>query len=326
VSEPKSEAQIKSTAVTHSIKGPILLSVLLHVGVVGVLFASTLIKFEYEQPSVTVDLSNSEFDEVAPTAAEHPPDTEEIVEAVTVDSAQVQQQVERIQRERREREAAEQRRVQELERRAAAARQQREAEQRQQQELAAQRQRERQEAEAEKQRLAAERAEAEAAAQAAAERREREEAAAREAEAERERLAEQRRQEEAERQRQAEQERQRAERAAQLQRELEQEMAKRQQARRQQMLSEIEKYTALIQQTIQRNWNIDDSMRGKSCELTINLASSGFVTSVDTGSGDANVCRSARNAVLKANTLPVSEDPEVYAEMRTIKLTVRPEL
>ena len=107
---------------------------------------------------------------------------------------------------------------------------------------------------------------------------------------------------------------------------MEEERARRQAARRQQVLSEVEKYQALIQQTIQRNWNVDDSMRGKSCELTIRVAPSGFVKSVDTGSGDANVCRSAQNAVLKATTLPVSEDPEIYEQMSTIKLTVKPQL
>ena len=117
-----------------------------------------------------------------------------------------------------------------------------------------------------------------------------------------------------------------AEREAQLKKEMEEERARRQAARRQQVLSEVEKYQALIRQTIQRNWTVDDSMQGKSCELTISVAPSGFVKSVDTGNGDASVCRSARNAVLKANTLPVSEDPEIYQQMSTIKLTVKPQL
>ena len=67
-------------------------------------------------------------------------------------------------------------------------------------------------------------------------------------------------------------------------------------------------------------------MSGKSCELTISVATSGFVKSVTTGAGDAAVCRSAENAVLKATTLPVSQDPEVYEQMSTIKLTVKPQL
>ena len=117
-----------------------------------------------------------------------------------------------------------------------------------------------------------------------------------------------------------------AEREAQLQKEMEEERQRRSAARRRQVLSELEKYQALIQQTIQRNWNVDDSMSGKSCELTISLAPSGFVKSVTTGAGDPAVCRSAENAVLKATTLPVSEDPEVYQQMSTIKLTVKPQL
>ena len=137
---------------------------------------------------------------------------------------------------------------------------------------------------------------------------------------------EERRKREEERRKREQAEREAAEREAQLQKEMEEERARRQAARRQQVMSEVEKYQVLIQQTIQRNWNVDDSMRGKSCELTIRVAPSGFVKSVDTGRGDANVCRSAQNAVLKATTLPVSEDPEIYEQMSTIKLTVKPQL
>lgn len=104
------------------------------------------------------------------------------------------------------------------------------------------------------------------------------------------------------------------------------EMASRRQARRQQMMTEVGRFQALIAQAIQRNFLIDEAtMKGKSCKLTISLAPSGFVTNVVIGKGDRAVCDAAKNAVYKAGTLPVSKDPEVFKEMRTISLTVAPD-
>jgi colicin import membrane protein len=65
-------------------------------------------------------------------------------------------------------------------------------------------------------------------------------------------------------------------------------------------------------------------MRGKECELEIRVAASGFVISVDSGRGDALVCQTARAAVLKAGTLPVSPDPDVFKQMSTIKIRMAP--
>ena len=119
------------------------------------------------------------------------------------------------------------------------------------------------------------------------------------------------------------------ERAAQqklLEQQMAEDMASRQQARRQQMMTEIGRFTALITQTIKRNLITDrSSMEGKSCKLTISLAPSGFVTNVVTGQGDRRVCEAAKTAVYKAGTLPVSKDPEIFREMRTISLTVAPD-
>jgi len=97
------------------------------------------------------------------------------------------------------------------------------------------------------------------------------------------------------------------------------------QARQRKILSEIEKYTLLISAAIQRHWNTDESMQGKQCVLNIKLAPSGTVFSVKPISGDKFVCKSAQDAVYKANTLPISKDPEVYAKLKEINLTVQPE-
>ncbi|WP_416308027.1 cell envelope integrity protein TolA [Neptunicella sp. SCSIO 80796] len=134
-----------------------------------------------------------------------------------------------------------------------------------------------------------------------------------------------------------EQERKEAERKKQLAKEqaeqqrmmeeqLQAEMASRQRARSSQVLSEVQKYKALIYNTIQRNLIVDDSMNGKKCRLNIRLASNGFVTNVSVLGGDGIVCDAARRAVLKSETLPVSSDPDIYQQLRDINLTVEPEL
>ncbi|RUO78326.1 cell envelope integrity protein TolA [Pseudidiomarina taiwanensis] len=305
---------------SREITVPLGLSLALHVVLVTVLLAglnfSSLTK---PKQVLQVSLNNPEapLDEM--------PQDSEVVEAVTFDQAQVDAQIAAIQQAEAERKAAEERRIRELERRAEEAKRQREAEQRKQRELAAQQEAERKRlaqeqaaAKAERERIEREKREAEAAAKAAEEKRKREEEAARKAAEERERL-------ERERQQREREAREKAERERQLQERLAQEAAARRTARMQQIQSELDRYTVLIQQTIQRNFNRDESMRGKQCELTISLSPSGFVKSVTTGSGDTAVCNAAQTAVLRAGTLPVSEDREVYEQMSVIKLTFAPE-
>ena len=104
-----------------------------------------------------------------------------------------------------------------------------------------------------------------------------------------------------------------------------QEAQGRDKQRRAQVLSEVDKYKALIMNKIQRSWIVDDSMRNKQCVLAINLATSGFVIKVSQGEGDRFVCRSARTAILKLQTLPVSDDPDVFAKLKNINLILKPE-
>ncbi|MFT5313749.1 MAG: colicin import membrane protein, partial [Paraglaciecola sp.] len=114
--------------------------------------------------------------------------------------------------------------------------------------------------------------------------------------------------------------------AEQLQTEQAARQQQQQQQRSKQVLSEVQKYQALITQVIQRNWITDDSMKGKFCRLNIRLASNGLVIQVKELAGDTIVCRSAKAAVLKSDTLPVSKEADVYQELKDINLTVRPEL
>ncbi|NCT46427.1 MAG: cell envelope integrity protein TolA, partial [Paraglaciecola sp.] len=117
-----------------------------------------------------------------------------------------------------------------------------------------------------------------------------------------------------------------AEQEKALQEQLAAEQAARQQRRNKQVLTEVQKYEALIRQTIQRNLIVDDAMKGKSCRLNIRLASNGLVTQVNELSGDPILCRAAKSAVYKSDTLPVSPEADVYEKLKDINLTVEPGL
>ena len=107
-----------------------------------------------------------------------------------------------------------------------------------------------------------------------------------------------------------------------MQEQLAQEQAAQQQRRHAQVLTEVERYTALIQQTIKRNLYNDDSFKGKVCRLNIKLATTGFVTSIRILGGHDALCRAAESAVRRAEELPVSDAADVYEQLKDINLKV----
>lgn len=130
-----------------------------------------------------------------------------------------------------------------------------------------------------------------------------------------------------EKERKEREENERLEQERVMREQLEAERAAVQASRRsKEILSEKQKYIGLIISTVQQKWIIDDTMRGKECRLNIQLASNGLVLRVNILGGDPVVCRTSRAAVLKAETLPVSSDPEVFKEFRNFNLTMSPEV
>lgn len=91
---------------------------------------------------------------------------------------------------------------------------------------------------------------------------------------------------------------------------------------------EVNKYKALILQTISEHWIIP-SQANKSlyCELMIRLAPGGMVMDVQIirTSGDPSLDSSARAAVLKASPLPVPPDSAAFEPFRQFVLKVKPE-
>ncbi|WP_246128959.1 cell envelope integrity protein TolA [Colwellia demingiae] len=259
----------------------------------------------------------------------------EPIKAVVVDKAKFEQAVNKIKRQKNQERDAEKKRLKAIEKRAADAKKRRVKEQARIKKLEKQRKQKEQEkikadkaaksskakaAKAEKVRKQKEQEKqvAEKAAAAARSKRLKEEADAKKAENLRlEKIAERKRQEIAAKEQ--------AIQDAMLAEQMADEMATRNKARHQQVMTEVQRYSALIQQSINQRMITDRStMADKSCRLTLTLAPSGFVIDVKVGQGDKVVCDAANIAIGKAGTLPVSKDPEVFKEMREIAVTVEP--
>lgn len=91
--------------------------------------------------------------------------------------------------------------------------------------------------------------------------------------------------------------------------------------------SEIDHYKQIIIQAISRKWVVTQDHPDLVCKLIVHLGPGGIVMDVDIvqESGDSNLDRSARAAILKASPLPVPENPEVFDKFRTLRLTFRPQ-
>jgi colicin import membrane protein len=259
----------------------------------------------------------------------------EPIKAVVVDKAKFEQAVNKIKRQKSNERDAEKKRLKAVEKRASDAKKRRVQEQARIKKLEKQRKQKEQEkikadkaaksskakaAKAEKVRKQKEQEKqvAEKAAAAARSKRLKEEADAKKAEDLRlKKIAERKRQEIAAKEQ--------AIQDAMLAEQMADEMATRNKARNQQVMTEVQRYSALITQRINQYMITDRStMADKSCRLTITLAPSGFVIDVKVGQGNKVVCDAANIAIGKAGTLPVSKDPDVFKEMREIAVTVEP--
>lgn len=115
--------------------------------------------------------------------------------------------------------------------------------------------------------------------------------------------------------------------AKSLQQDMLQEQKKMAGARTQKVHGEVDKYKALILQTISQNWLIPPSVnKNLSAELMIRVAPGGIVLDVQIikSSGDEGLDNSARSAVFKASPLPVPKDSDAFEPFRQFVLKVRP--
>lgn len=110
-----------------------------------------------------------------------------------------------------------------------------------------------------------------------------------------------------------------------LQEQLAKEQAARNKIRQQQVVSEVDKFRALIMARIQQNLLIDEKMKNQQCRINIRLGFNGLVTQVKSLGGDKLVCEAALRAVRMADTLPVSKDKDVFEQLKNINITIAPE-
>lgn len=140
------------------------------------------------------------------------------------------------------------------------------------------------------------------------------------AEAEKKRKAKEKAEAEKKRKKKLEDERKRkeAEEQAAMEREMDLQMAAETEelnaAHRQQVMTEVDKYRLLIENKIQRNW-IEPEGKG-FCNFRMKLAPGGLVLNVISVSGDQLHCETGQRAVYKSEPLPVSSDPDVFAELK----------
>lgn len=147
------------------------------------------------------------------------------------------------------------------------------------------------------------------------------------AEQEKERaIAEQRiKEEKAKEAKELERKKRQAELDQQLTEQLEQEQARMSQANQQRVLSEVQKYKALVHSKVQQFLETDGGFIGETCLVNVRLAPDGLVLKVDAVSGAPALCRVAKAAILRAQTLPMSKDPDVMAQFRQFDIEVSPE-
>jgi len=266
----------------------------------------------------------------------------EPIESVAIDQNKLNKQIDRIKTEKANKRRAEEKRVADLERRANTAKNKRRSEEdkikdlnkktrlskaeKRKADAAAERARKKQKREAEKaKKLAAEakikqreKAAAEkAAADAKARKRKAEEderiaKAKREAKAKQDKIA---------REQKAKRERERREAELELQKQMAAEQAAREKAHSKQVLGEVEKFKALITARIKNTVRVDESVFGKECKFTLKLAFNGLVTKFIRRDGDKIVCDAVESAVYQIGQLPVSKDPAVFEELKSIKIT-----
>lgn len=261
------------------------------------------------------------------------------VQAVVVDAAKLDAEVQRQKQQEQQKERAAQEKLKRMEDEARAAEQKRVQEEKRVADLKHQQEQRKQAEEKRKtEAAAAQKAEAEKKRKAEAEKQRREEQQ-RKAEAEKKRQAEQRRKAEAEKKRQeeeqrkAEAEKQRRENEArkaaeaEMQARLAAEQERLATQRRSAMQRMIDEYVLYIQEKVQRSWIRPPSSGGElSCTVEVRLIPSGEVidAQIVRSSGNTAFDRSVEAAVFKASPLPVPPDAEVMQQFRSLRFEFKP--
>ncbi len=267
------------------------------------------------------------------------PNTQPVVHAAVIDSAQVSAQVQAIQMREAQQQAAQQQKVQQLQAQAEAARQAKLAQEQRLAQIKANQQQAMQQLQTEQQHLA----------QLQAQQKQQQEAQAKALALKKQQQAEQAKALALKKQQQAIQakaqmEKKQQELAAAKQKQVElaakqntlQQQLMQQQiasdqaqlAKAQQMQGVIDQYRARILMAIANQWLIPDGVDPAIfCVYTIDLTPAGVVSHAQLvrSSGNAALDRAAETAIYKASPLPVPNDPQVFAPFRHFTLKMTPQ-
>ena len=267
--------------------------------------------------------------DIAPRPITVPPPSADVVNAVTVDSKQVDAELNRLKDLEQQKQQQEQKRLKDLQDKARQAQQQRKAEEQRLAAVQKKKQEEEKQRVQEQQRLATLKKQ-----QAVAEQqRQAEEEKKRQAEAERKRAEEAKRKAEeeskrlAEAKRKAEEEQKRKAAEEALQKQLAEEQAQRDAEQKQQDQKTVDLYGERIKRAIRQEFNTVGLPEGLSCVFMIRMIPGGQVveSQIVKSSGNSVFDRRAETALSKAAPLPVPDDPRVFEKMREIRIEFAPQ-
>lgn len=109
---------------------------------------------------------------------------------------------------------------------------------------------------------------------------------------------------------------------------LEQEAQSNSAAKSRFVADEISRYGAIYKQMIQEKLLVEDSYRGKQCQVDLRLIATGstaIVSDIKTVRGDNTLCRATKRAITQVNSFPLPSDPAVAEQLKSIRLTVAPD-
>jgi len=252
--------------------------------------------------------------DMAPVMIKPPPPGGNIVSAVTVDSKQVQAELNRL----KQKDEQKQKREQQLKKQAEAAERKRQAEEKRLAEL----QKKQQEQEKQNQQRLAQLKKEQAQAE---QKRKAEEEKQRQAEAERQKAEAAKQKAEAEQKRIEEEAKRKAAQEA-LQKQLAEEQRKHDAEQTKQDQKTIYLYGERIKQAIRQEFNTVGLPDGLSCVFVIRMIPGGQVVEshIEKSSGNPVFDRRAETALSKASPLPVPDNPRLFEKMREIRLTFEP--
>jgi len=86
-------------------------------------------------------------------------------------------------------------------------------------------------------------------------------------------------------------------------------------AHQQQILSEVDIFNTRIQSKISNNW-FKPEAKGY-CDIRIKISQGGLVLNIEVIAGAATHCESGKRAIMRAEPLPMSKDPDAFAALKT---------